>query len=189
MKNNEAPLCLVCHSERSEKSSRIVAAGNRVASRGGFFATLRMTVTLATCTGALSAAETTPAISAASLLARTKTLSSDEFEGRAPASAGEEKTVSYLVSEFKKLGLQPGNPNGTYTQDAALVGITSKPTLAFNIGSQPMPMVHINDYVAFCSRITPRGAFPSTNSSRPSRSTRSTRHSLRRRAASASRSC
>jgi hypothetical protein len=47
----------------------------------------------------------TLAISAASILARTKILSSDEFEGRGPGTAGEQKTVDYLVAEFKKLGL------------------------------------------------------------------------------------
>ena len=51
------------------------------------------------CAGALVAAPQ-PAISAASLLARTKILASDEFEGRAPGSPGEEKTVAYLVTEF-----------------------------------------------------------------------------------------
>src|SRR5262245_60304965 len=68
------------------------------------------------CPSILVAADTKP-ISAASLLARTKTLSSDEFEGRAPGSAGEQKTVDYIVGEFKKLGLQPGNPNGTFIED------------------------------------------------------------------------
>ncbi|HRG56531.1 MAG TPA: hypothetical protein PLG56_10855, partial [Lacunisphaera sp.] len=49
------------------------------------------------------AADPVPVISAARILAHTKVLSSDEFEGRAPGSPGEEKTVAYLVSEFKKL--------------------------------------------------------------------------------------
>ena len=34
-------------------------------------------------------------------------LASDEFEGRAPSTAGGLKTVEYLESEFKKLGLTP----------------------------------------------------------------------------------
>jgi Zn-dependent M28 family amino/carboxypeptidase len=87
------------------------------------------------------------------MLARAKVLASDEFEGRAPASPGEEKTVAYLVSEFKKMGLEPGNPNGTYIQDVPLVGITSTPTLSFNIGGKVMPMTHINDYVGFTTRV------------------------------------
>jgi len=104
----------------------------------------------------LNAAESKPTVSAANLLARTKILSSDEFEGRAPGSAGEEKTVNYLVSEFKKLGLQPGNPNGTYIQDTPLVGITSKPTLTFTVGGKLIQMEPINEFVGFSTRITPR---------------------------------
>ena len=101
------------------------------------------------------AATPPPQISAPSILARTKILASDEFEGRAPGSPGEEKTVSYLVGEFKKLGLEPGNPDGTYIQAVPLVGITSHPTLTFDIGGKPMPLTPINDFVAPTSRVTP----------------------------------
>ena len=55
-----------------------------------------------------------PEFSATRILDHTRVLSSDEFEGRAPGTPGEEKTVTYLVDEFKKLGLQPGNPDGTF---------------------------------------------------------------------------
>lgn len=55
----------------------------------------------------------------------TKTLSSDEFEGRAPGTAGEEKTLAYLVEQFKRVGFQPGN-NGSWFQDVPLVEITSE---------------------------------------------------------------
>jgi Zn-dependent M28 family amino/carboxypeptidase len=101
------------------------------------------------------AAASSPAISAASILARTKILASDEFEGRAPGSPGEDKTVAYLVSEFKRLGLQPGNPDGTYLQNVPLVGITSTPTLAFTRDGVTIPMQNINDFVGPSSRITP----------------------------------
>ncbi len=111
---------------------------------------------LAALASALTAAEPKPAISAASLLARTKVLASDEFEGRGPGTPGEEKTVKYLESEFKKLGLKPGNPDGTYIQNAMLVGITSQPTLSFTAGGQSMPLTHVNDYVAFSSRVSPK---------------------------------
>lgn len=37
-----------------------------------------------------------------------KTLSSDEFEGRGPATAGEVKTIDYVVAQMKAAGLQPG---------------------------------------------------------------------------------
>src|SRR5258706_9625076 len=53
-----------------------------------------------------------PDIDMTAVLAHTKMLSSDEFEGRAPGSSGEEKTVAYLIDEFKKVGLKPGNTDG-----------------------------------------------------------------------------
>ncbi len=37
-----------------------------------------------------------------------KVLSSDEFEGRGPATAGETKTVDYVVAQLKAAGVQPG---------------------------------------------------------------------------------
>jgi Zn-dependent M28 family amino/carboxypeptidase len=95
-----------------------------------------------------------PAFSAADILARTKVLSSDEFEGRSPGSAGEEKTVAYLVEEFKKLGLQPGNPDGTYIQNVPLVGIASSPTLSFTRDGQTLTLQNVNDFVGPSSRLT-----------------------------------
>ena len=65
-----------------------------------------------------------PKIESAAVMNHIKTLASDEFEGRAPGTPGEEKTVQYLETEFKKLGLQPGNTDGTYIQKVPLVGIT-----------------------------------------------------------------
>jgi Zn-dependent M28 family amino/carboxypeptidase len=65
-----------------------------------------------------------PKIEAAAILEHTKALSSDEFEGRAPGTPGEEKTVNYLTAQFQKLGLKPGNADGTYIQKVPLVGIT-----------------------------------------------------------------
>lgn len=50
-----------------------------------------------------------------------KVLASDEFEGRAPGSPGEEKTVPYLIQRFADLGLQPGGENGTWTQAVPLI--------------------------------------------------------------------
>ncbi|TNE58001.1 MAG: peptidase M28, partial [Sphingomonadales bacterium] len=55
----------------------------------------------------------------------TRILSSDEFEGRMPGSAGEEKTIALLTERFAAAGLQPGN-NGSWVQDVPLVEITGK---------------------------------------------------------------
>ncbi len=82
-------------------------------------------------------------------------LASDEFEGRAPGSAGEEKTVAYLRGALAASGLQPGNPDGTWTQDVPIVGITSKTTSSVAVGGQVMALEYINDIVAISRRTTP----------------------------------
>lgn len=55
----------------------------------------------------------------------TRALGSDEFEGRAPGTPGEEKTLAYLVKRFAAAGLQPGN-KGSWFQDVPLVEITGE---------------------------------------------------------------
>ncbi|MEO7271007.1 MAG: M28 family peptidase [Vicinamibacterales bacterium] len=74
-----------------------------------------------------------PKIEPQPILDRIKVLASDEFEGRRPGTAGEDKTVQYLEAEFKKLGLKPGNTDGTYIQKVPLVGITAAPTTPLTI--------------------------------------------------------
>ncbi len=55
----------------------------------------------------------------------TRTLSSDEFEGRAPGSPGETKTIAFMEGAFTKLGVQPGN-NGSFLQKVPLVEIEAQ---------------------------------------------------------------
>ncbi|HWK73886.1 MAG TPA: M20/M25/M40 family metallo-hydrolase [Povalibacter sp.] len=50
-----------------------------------------------------------------------RTLASDEFEGRAPGTAGENKTIQYLTESFRALGLEPGGENGGWTQVVPLL--------------------------------------------------------------------
>ena len=102
-----------------------------------------------------------PAIDPAAVLGHVKTLASDAFEGRAPGTPGEEKTVAYLVEAFKRLGLQPGNPDGTYVQKVPLVGITPAPsplTITGGAASQasagPMTLAWRDDVVAWTKRGT-----------------------------------
>ncbi|HMD35787.1 MAG TPA: M28 family metallopeptidase, partial [Vicinamibacterales bacterium] len=68
-----------------------------------------------------------PAIDVDKVLAHTKALSSDAFEGRAPGTKGEDKTVQYIEDQFTQIGLKPGNADGTYVQKVPLVGITANP--------------------------------------------------------------
>jgi len=83
-----------------------------------------LSLAAAACATAPSSGTDTPAISEMRLKEITRTLSSDEFEGRAPGTAGEEKTVAYLIEQFRDAGLQPGN-KGSWVQDVPLVEITA----------------------------------------------------------------
>jgi Zn-dependent M28 family amino/carboxypeptidase len=61
-----------------------------------------------------------PAINATDFAQHVRTLASDEFEGRAPGGAGEEKSVAYIEAQFKRLGLKPGNGD-SYFQTVPMV--------------------------------------------------------------------
>jgi Zn-dependent M28 family amino/carboxypeptidase len=67
-----------------------------------------------------------PAVSQATLQRVTQTLSSDEYEGRAPGTPGEQRTVAFLAREFESAGLRPGN-EGSWYQDVPLVEIAIRP--------------------------------------------------------------
>ena len=92
-------------------------------------------------------------ITADGLLAHIKALSSDEFEGRAPGSNGEEKSINYIADQFKRIGLKPGNPDGSYFQEVPLAGITSAPVMAFTVGGKDIQLNFPDDYVASSARL------------------------------------
>jgi len=96
------------------------------------------------------------AIDPAGLLEHIKVLGSDKFEGRAPGSKGEDLSVEYLTDQFKKLGLKPGNPDGSYTQEVPMAGIFTTPSASFTIGDKKMELYSPNEFVAFTQRITPQ---------------------------------
>jgi len=94
-------------------------------------------------------------ISTNDLLQHLQVLSSDEFEGRAPGSRGEELTVNYLVNQFKKFRLKPGNPDGTFVQNVPLMGFTAQPTILFDTRAGPMNFGFPNDCVILSRRQIP----------------------------------
>jgi Zn-dependent M28 family amino/carboxypeptidase len=95
------------------------------------------------------------AITPDGLLAHIKVLASDEFEGRAPGSKGEDLSVKYITDQFKKIGLKPGNPDGTYTQEVPLAGIKSELRMSFVIGDKTMDLKYPDDFVASSARLLP----------------------------------
>ena len=95
-----------------------------------------------------------PSVDPAAVLAHTKVLSSDEYEGRGPGTKGEELTVRYLVDQFKMLGLKPGNTDGTYVQKVPLVGITPTPApLVLQKGNRRLTLKWKDDVVAWTKHV------------------------------------
>jgi Zn-dependent M28 family amino/carboxypeptidase len=82
----------------------------------------------------------------ARLSQHVQTLGSDAFEGRAPATAGETKTVAYLADQFAKAGLQPGGDlkdgKREWTQAVPLLRSEwiAAPQLSMNIADQATPL-------------------------------------------------
>jgi Zn-dependent M28 family amino/carboxypeptidase len=87
-------------------------------------------------------------LAADDLLGHMRVLSSDVFEGRGPGTKGDQLTVDYLVAQFKSLGLEPGNPDGTFVQRVPLMGFetSSRAVLATSRGTTEL--ARLTDYVA-----------------------------------------
>jgi len=93
------------------------------------------------------------AITPDDLLKHIKVLASDEYEGRAPGSKGEELSVKYITEQFKNVGLKPGNPNGSYVQEVPLAGITTAPTASLKVGESTTDLKFPDDYVASSAQL------------------------------------
>ncbi|HDZ27211.1 MAG TPA: M28 family peptidase, partial [Candidatus Aminicenantes bacterium] len=93
-------------------------------------------------------------ITAEELSKDVEILSSDEFEGRAPASEGEEKTINFLKEEFQKLGLKPGNGD-SFFQELPMVEITAGPVTKLEIksGKKSMFFAYGDEFVGVTLRV------------------------------------
>ena len=80
-----------------------------------------------------------------------KTLSSDAFEGRGPATEGEKRTVAYVIEQMKGAGLQPGGElkdgKRSWTQPVPLLraDIAGTPQLAFDVAGKTQPLKQGDD--------------------------------------------
>ncbi len=83
-----------------------------------------------------------------------RTLSSDEFEGRAPSTPGEELTVNYLVEQFRAVGLEPGNGD-SFFQNVPLVALTEQgePRLTVRAPEARLSYRWPEDFVAWTRRV------------------------------------
>ena len=109
--------------------------------------------------GTAASAQTSPAISVETLKTVTQVLSSDAYEGRAPTTPAEAKTVAYIVERMKAAGLKPGN-KGSWTQDVPMVEITATNVqpYVFTGGKAPVSLAYRTDMVAGTYRVAPKSA-------------------------------
>ena len=72
----------------------------------------------------------------------TRVLASDEFQGRAPGTPGEAKTIPYLIEQFKAAGLEPAGENGGWTQTVPMIHTQLKTpgTVSVSQGGQTAPL-------------------------------------------------
>jgi Zn-dependent M28 family amino/carboxypeptidase len=85
------------------------------------------------------------------------TLASDEFEGRAPGTAGETRTLEYLEQQFLALGLQPVD-GASFRQPVPLVEITALPgqaRLGFSGSGRQVDLALGEDMVVNTRRVEP----------------------------------
>ncbi len=117
-----------------------------------FFLAILLGIAVWSCT---TKPESTPSseITAEELAAYIKEVSDDSYLGRKPFTEGERKTVAFLETELKKLGLKPGNGDN-YTQDVPLVEVKSIPSPEMQIaGTGKNLALKLNDdYVIFSER-------------------------------------
>ncbi|MGB5552105.1 MAG: M28 family peptidase [Thermoanaerobaculia bacterium] len=92
----------------------------------------------------------TEAINEETLKAHTASLSSDEFEGRAPASPGDEKARQYLQDTMASLGLEPGAQDGAWQQRFAIMSITSEAPEVWSFEGQDgsLDLASWDDFIA-----------------------------------------
>jgi Zn-dependent M28 family amino/carboxypeptidase len=114
--------------------------------------------------GAAIAQDAAPQADPAHLSADIKTLASDAFEGRAPATAGEAKAVAYIEARYRAIGLAPAGDHGGYAQDVPLRRfVTPGPIqVGLEIGGRERPLKELDEIVVHTevptSRVRVEGA-------------------------------
>ncbi|MEN5170246.1 M28 family peptidase [Brevundimonas pondensis] len=84
----------------------------------------------------------------------TRVLASDEFEGRAPVTRGEDRTIEWLTQQFQALGLEPGGPDGSWVQ-VAQVSRTSQDgpaTISVTANGQSTALQRATDVIVSSDR-------------------------------------
>lgn len=108
---------------------------------------LALAALVGTSTAAIAAPAKKPSFDVARVSNDIKTLSSDEYEGRGPATRAETKTIEYIAAQFKAAGLKPAGDKGSWFQDVPLLrsDIVGTPRLAMAIGGANKPLTQGNE--------------------------------------------
>jgi Zn-dependent M28 family amino/carboxypeptidase len=107
-----------------------------------------LALTLGACSG--EADFSLKHINAAKLKERIAVLANDSLEGRGPGTRGEDRTITYLISQYKQLGLEPAGDHGTYVQNVPLVGVRIDPSATMNVarGKKSIRLLFPDEFVA-----------------------------------------
>src|SRR5918995_1285704 len=151
------PFRLICE---TALSSRIVFGGvSQVKPTQRMFLTLAGAIAALAATVVTAQSLTIPPevdraaktyITAASLEAPVRFLSSDALEGRGPATRGDRLARLYLATELQGLGLKPGAPNGQWEQPMDIVGVTAKlpKTWSFDVKGKKVDLKYHDEFIA-----------------------------------------
>ncbi|HWL41244.1 MAG TPA: hypothetical protein VNO75_13525, partial [Gemmatimonadaceae bacterium] len=108
------------------------------------YASLLSLLALAACTAATVATTDrgSTSVSVDRIASDIRTVSSDAFLGRAPATRGEELTTIYIRDRLIAAGVQPGGPNGSWFQEVPLSqsDIVGTPSLSITVNGQTTPL-------------------------------------------------
>ena len=100
---------------------------------------------------AIATAQAGPGLDAGRIRTDVQTLGSDAFEGRAPTTRAETKTVNYLIAQLKAAGVSPGgsivNGKRGWTQDVPLLksDIVGQPSITLNLAGKDVRLVQGQD--------------------------------------------
>ena len=105
---------------------------------------------------AAPAAPSATGIDAGQIESIVRAITDDSFEGRAPGTRGEERTIAWLTDALGELGLEPGGPNGQWTQPVPLLHtqLGAPERLGVSFGTQFTPMALGQDI--YLSTLQPR---------------------------------
>jgi Zn-dependent M28 family amino/carboxypeptidase len=92
------------------------------------------------------------AIGGEALMADIGALASDQLEGRAPGTVGEERTLRWLQRALAEAGAEPAGVEGGWVQPVPLRGFKVRPSARFLVGEQQLLPEAPEDFVAITRR-------------------------------------